>query len=160
MRFVAFLIESVIVTVALAPLLYAIHAGAEWERLNALLREALGRAAAGGDADLATLIAKSGFAGPGDFLVQVVLPIGALLACWTYLGATPGKIAIGARILDARKGSQPSNVQLLVRFAGYFVSMFALGLGFMWIGIDRRKQGWHDKIAGTVVAYADKGSVK
>jgi uncharacterized RDD family membrane protein YckC len=26
-----------------------------------------------------------------------------------------------------------------------------LYLGFLWIAFDRRKQGWHDKIAGTVV---------
>ncbi|EAV2407511.1 RDD family protein, partial [Salmonella enterica] len=24
-------------------------------------------------------------------------------------------------------------------------------LGFFWIAFDRRKQGWHDKLAGTVV---------
>jgi uncharacterized RDD family membrane protein YckC len=27
----------------------------------------------------------------------------------------------------------------------------AIGLGFLWIAFDDRKQGWHDKIAGTVV---------
>ncbi|MBT7879149.1 MAG: hypothetical protein HN738_13805, partial [Gammaproteobacteria bacterium] len=27
----------------------------------------------------------------------------------------------------------------------------ALGLGFIWIALDKRKQGWHDKLAGTVV---------
>jgi len=31
----------------------------------------------------------------------------------------------------------------------------ALGLGFFWIGIDRRKQGFHDKLANTVVVYDD-----
>lgn len=67
-------------------------------------------------------------------------------------------MVIGANILDARTGGQPSNLQLLVRYAGYFVSMFALGLGFIWIGVDRRKQGWHDKIAGTVVAYKEEGA--
>jgi uncharacterized RDD family membrane protein YckC len=24
-------------------------------------------------------------------------------------------------------------------------------LGFIWIAFDKRKQGWHDKLAGTVV---------
>jgi uncharacterized RDD family membrane protein YckC len=158
MRFIAFLIDSVIVMAVLAPLLYAIHGSGDWERLTGLLREALGRAATGGSADLAIVIATSGFAGPADFLIQVVLPIAVLLVFWKYLSATPGKMAIGARILDVRTGGQPSNLQLLVRFAGYFVSMFALGLGFIWIGIDRRKQGWHDKISGTVVAYKEKGA--
>jgi uncharacterized RDD family membrane protein YckC len=26
-----------------------------------------------------------------------------------------------------------------------------LGLGLLWVAFDRRKQGWHDKIANTVV---------
>jgi uncharacterized RDD family membrane protein YckC len=160
MRFIAFLIDSAIVMAVLTPLLYAIHGSGDWERLSELLHEALARAAAGGDANLTKVIAQSGFAGPADFLVQVVLPIAALLAFWKFRSATPGKMAIGARILDVRMGGQPSNLQLLVRFAGYFVSMFALGLGFIWIGVDRRKQGWHDKISGTVVVYEEKGADK
>jgi uncharacterized RDD family membrane protein YckC len=31
--------------------------------------------------------------------------------------------------------------------------MLPLFIGFIWIGIDRRKQGFHDKIAGTLVVY-------
>jgi uncharacterized RDD family membrane protein YckC len=160
MRFVAFLIDSVIVLAVLTPLLYAVHGSGDWERLSGQLHEALARAAAGGDANLTNVIARSGFAGPADVLIQVVLPIAALLAFWKFRSSTPGKMAIRANILDARTGGQPSNLQLLLRFAGYFVSMFALGLGFIWIGIDRRKQGWHDKIAGTVVVYEEKGRVK
>jgi uncharacterized RDD family membrane protein YckC len=26
-----------------------------------------------------------------------------------------------------------------------------LFLGIIWVGFDKRKQGWHDKLAGTVV---------
>ena len=70
---------------------------------------------------------------------------------WRLWQATPGKMAIGARIVDARSGLAPSSMQLLVRYLGYFVSTFALGLGFVWIAFDARKQGWHDKMAGTVV---------
>jgi uncharacterized RDD family membrane protein YckC len=158
MRFVAFLIDSVIVLAVLTPLLYAIHGSGDWERLSELLHEARARAAAGGDPNLTNVIKRSGFAGPADFLIQVVLPIAALLAFWRFRSSTPGKMIIGANILDARTGGGSSNRQLLLRFAGYFVSMFALGLGFIWIGIDRRKQGWHDKISGTVVAYKEKGA--
>jgi uncharacterized RDD family membrane protein YckC len=160
MRFVAFLVDSAIVLAVLTPLLYAIHGGGDWERLSGLLHEAMARAAAGGDANLSNVIAHSGFAGPADVLIQVVLPIAALLAFWKFRSSTPGKMVIRANILDARTGGQPSDLQLLLRFAGYFASMFALGLGFAWIGIDRRKQGWHDKIAGTIVAYEEKGRVK
>ena len=31
------------------------------------------------------------------------------------------------------------------------ISGALFNLGFIWIAFDKRKQGWHDKIAGTVV---------
>lgn len=89
--------------------------------------------------------------GPVDFLVSWVLPAVAVLVFWAYRQATPGKIAIGARIVDAGTGAAPTNGRLLVRYLGYYVSTLPLMLGFLWIAFDPRKQGWHDKMAGTVV---------
>ena len=63
--------------------------------------------------------------------------------------------AVAAKIVDARTGGAPSTASLVKRYAGYLVSMLPFFLGFAWIAIDRRKQGWHDKIAGTVVVYDD-----
>ena len=97
----------------------------------------------------------SGVAGFWDFLIQVVLPAAATILFWKYRGATPGKMAISARIVDARTGQAPSTGQLIGRYLSYIVSSVPLGLGFIWIGIDRRKQGFHDKLAGTVVVYDD-----
>lgn len=92
--------------------------------------------------------------GPADFLLSWVLPAVAVVIFWINRQATPGKIAIDARIVDAETGRAPSTKQLLVRYLGYYVSTFALFLGFFWIGFDRRKQGWHDKMANTVVVRA------
>jgi uncharacterized RDD family membrane protein YckC len=33
--------------------------------------------------------------------------------------------------------------------------MLVFFLGFIWVAFDKRKQGWHDKIAGTVVIRED-----
>ena len=74
---------------------------------------------------------------------------------WRYCGATPGKIALGIRIVDAKSGAAPSSLRLVLRFVGYFLSAFPLYLGFLWIAVDRRKQGWHDKIARTVVINSE-----
>jgi len=46
---------------------------------------------------------------------------------------------------------KPTIKQFLLRFLGYMVVSFTLGIGFIWIIFDRRKQGWHDKMANTVV---------
>jgi uncharacterized RDD family membrane protein YckC len=45
----------------------------------------------------------------------------------------------------------------MVRALACFISLIALGLGFFWIAFDAEKQGWHDKIAGTVVVRLPKG---
>ena len=89
--------------------------------------------------------------GPADFLVSWLLPAIAVVVFWINRQATPGKIAIDARIVDAETGAAPSTKNLLVRYLGYYVSTLPLFLGFLWIAFDRRKQGWHDKMANTVV---------
>lgn len=128
-RFVAFLIDSFVLVAIMVPLLAAVYG---WGYFDA---------------------ARTGFAGPWDFLVQVVLPAVAAIVFWRYKGATPGKMAISATIVDARTGQAPSTKQLVVRYFAYFVSILPLFIGFAWIGFDRRKQGFHDKIAGTLVIH-------
>ncbi len=39
------------------------------------------------------------------------------------------------------------------RWLGYFVSAI-LFLGFLWVLVDDKRQGFHDKMAGSVVIYA------
>jgi uncharacterized RDD family membrane protein YckC len=34
--------------------------------------------------------------------------------------------------------------------------MLPLMIGFIWVAFDPRKQGWHDKLAGTVVVRSKK----
>jgi uncharacterized RDD family membrane protein YckC len=90
-----------------------------------------------------------------DLVTLLVIAVGTL-AFWRYQGATPGKIAIAARIVDAETGAPPSTARLVIRLFAYIVSALPLCLGFLWIALDRRKQGWHDKIAGTVVIPDDE----
>ncbi len=97
------------------------------------------------------------FQGPADVLINWVLPAVAIVLFWIYRQATPGKIAIGARIVDAETGAAPSTRQLIGRYLGYYVSILPLMLGIVWVAFDPRKQGWHDKLAGTVVVRPTKG---
>jgi len=84
------------------------------------------------------------------------LAIGAaVVGFWRYCGATPGKIALAVKIVDAQSGQPPGTARLVVRFLCYFVSAVPLYLGFLWILVDRRKQGWHDKIARTIVINSE-----
>ncbi len=89
--------------------------------------------------------------GPMDVFLTWVLPALAVVVFWLARQATPGKMVFGARIVDARTGGKPSTAQALGRYLGYFVSTIPFGLGLLWVAFDARKQGWHDKLAGTVV---------
>ena len=90
-------------------------------------------------------------AGPVDFLLTWVLPAVAVIFFWMKVQATPGKMAISAKLVDAATGRTPTTGQCIGRYFGYFASMIPFGLGFLWVLFDKRKQGWHDKLAGTVV---------
>jgi uncharacterized RDD family membrane protein YckC len=96
--------------------------------------------------------------GPADVLISWVLPAVAVVAFWIARQATPGKMLIRAKIVDAETGAPLTRRQAIVRYLGYYLSMFGLFLGFFWVGWDRRKQGWHDKLAGTVVIRARRGN--
>ena len=128
-RLLAFAIDTIILVAVIVPLLLAIY-GTRYFELASL----------GG-----------GLAGIWDAFLQIVLPALAAILFWKYRGATPGKMAISAKIVDAAGGGPPSTGRLVVRYFAYLASALPLGLGFIWIGIDRRKQGFHDKIARTVV---------
>lgn len=84
---------------------------------------------------------------------KTLAPLTALVfvAFWIFSSAEPGKMVFSAVIVRASDHGKPRNWQLIVRYLGYYVSLLPFGLGFFWIGWDRRKQGWHDKMAGTVV---------
>jgi uncharacterized RDD family membrane protein YckC len=99
--------------------------------------------------------AQGGFAGFWDFMLQIVLPAVAAILFWKYRGATPGKMAISAKIVDANTGGRPATGKLVLRYIAYIASIVPFLLGFVWVAIDRRKQGFHDKIAGTLVIYDD-----
>lgn len=90
-------------------------------------------------------------AGPADFLINWVLPAIAIIAFWASKEATPGKMMLNLRIVDAETLKSASLRQLVGRYFGYFVSAFPLMLGIFWVGFDKKKQGWHDKLSGTVV---------
>jgi uncharacterized RDD family membrane protein YckC len=89
--------------------------------------------------------------GPWDVVINYLFPAIAVILFWIYKSATPGKMVLRLKIVDAKTGERPSTAQLVGRYFGYYVSTIPLLLGLIWVGIDKRKQGWHDKLAGTIV---------
>lgn len=98
------------------------------------------------------IVANDSFVmGSADVVVNYILPFVLYMVAWTKYLTTPGKAALRMRIVDAKTGGEPSLMQFVIRYLGYFLSTLPLFLGFLWVLFDRRKQGWHDKLADTVV---------
>ena len=91
--------------------------------------------------------------GGGFFLVFAILivTLGYFPFFWARGGATPGMKMFGLIVVRDRDGGPISGGQAILRLFGYWVSSLVFYLGYIWIFIDKRRRGWHDLIAGTVV---------
>lgn len=77
-------------------------------------------------------------------LAYFIIPTG-------LFGRTTGKWVAGLRVVDT-EGRVPGVAVAIPReMVGRWVSILAFTLGLAWIVFDKRRQGWHDKIAGTLV---------
>jgi uncharacterized RDD family membrane protein YckC len=88
----------------------------------------------------------------GADLAYVVLGLIVVydIGFWTWRAQTPGKMICGLKII--MKDGRPINFfKAVLRYIGYYISGIPLWLGYLWIIWDRKKQGFHDKIAGTYV---------
>ncbi|MEG2359410.1 RDD family protein, partial [Acinetobacter sp.] len=86
-----------------------------------------------------------------DIAVNYILPFAYTVAVWMLWSASPGKILLGLKIVDADTGDNIDLKQSIIRYVGYFPAMMVLFIGIFWVAFDKRKQGWHDKMANTVV---------
>lgn len=135
-RFVAFLVDSIVASIIITPLVVSLIGEIDLAnydlsdpvQVNALLMK------------LTTQLSL-------DLLFMGTI----FVLFWIFKNATPGKMMFKAVIVDAETLAAPSVLQNIVRYLAYFLSLAPFGMGFIWIGIDERKQGWHDKIARTVV---------
>jgi uncharacterized RDD family membrane protein YckC len=71
---------------------------------------------------------------------------------WMLTGQTLGKRVMGVRVVRT-DGTRLRFGNALRREIGYWLSAI-LFLGFLWILFDNRRQGFHDKLAGTIVVYS------
>jgi len=80
----------------------------------------------------------------------VMASIAYPICFWRWRGQTPGKMAAGIRVVRA-DGSPLGWRAAALRFLGYIVNWLTLGLLFVSVGVDDRKRGIHDRMAGTCV---------
>lgn len=85
-----------------------------------------------------------------DF-ISLLLQVGFVVFCWLKFAGTPGKRLLKLKVLDEQTGEHLTAGQAIIRYLGYIPSMLIFCLGLIWVGFDKKKQGWHDKMAKTVV---------
>ena len=84
--------------------------------------------------------------------INLLVSIGYNLGFWVLSGQTPGKRVLGVRVMRS-DGTRVGLGNALRRQIGYWISTI-LYLGFLWILFDNKRQGFHDKLAGTIVTYS------
>ncbi|HEY5915360.1 MAG TPA: RDD family protein, partial [Verrucomicrobiae bacterium] len=89
--------------------------------------------------------------------LALIVALAYFAGLWAWRGTSIGGIVLGLKVVRAG-GEQLSFVAALVRALAAAFSGIVLFLGFFWIAWDPEKQGWHDKIAGTVVLKLPRGT--
>ena len=84
-------------------------------------------------------------------LVGLTCYSATVLATWAY-GLTPGKWLLGLRVASRDTGEPVGFWRMALReIVGKFLAAILCYLGFIWALVDANRQGWHDKIAKTLV---------
>ena len=91
----------------------------------------------------------------GRFRLSTVL---LAVLFWEYLvlttgliGGTLGKRAFRLRVVSKDFGRPDWPTVLFREVIGRIIVTGLFFVGYLWVAVDRRKQGWHDKIADTYV---------
>ena len=86
-----------------------------------------------------------------DILIGHIIPMIITVVIWIRFSSDFGKMLYKAKIVDATSYEKPTTKQFILRYVGYYISLFPLGLGYFWVIWDSKKQAWHDKLAHTIV---------
>jgi uncharacterized RDD family membrane protein YckC len=73
------------------------------------------------------------------------------IGLWSWRGQTIGMMPFNMKVVAVADGKNIDPLRGILRYVGIIISVIPLFLGLIWAAFDSRKQGWHDKIAGTVV---------
>ena len=87
-------------------------------------------------------------------LALIIVPLAYFPYFWTKTGQTPGMKLMGIKVVRDKDGGPVTTGQAILRLIGYWVSGLVFYLGYIWIFVDKRKRGWMDLIAGTIVISA------
>ncbi len=88
------------------------------------------------------------------FTLGSLLPVLIGIGYYTYFfgnGQTFGMKVMKIKLIGTDSTYPVGYGKGFLRWIGMEISGIVLALGYIWILIDKKNQGWHDKIAGTYV---------
>jgi uncharacterized RDD family membrane protein YckC len=137
-RLVAYILDSIIIGVVITALL-----------LIGFIVLGSGTTVVGNEVATVTPGAAMGFS-----IISIICLVIAILYFpffWARGGQTPGMRPFGLRVVRDRDGSSIGWGTAFLRLIGLWVAAAVFYIGYIWIFIDKRRRGWQDLIAGTVV---------
>jgi uncharacterized RDD family membrane protein YckC len=97
-------------------------------------------------------------------LGPIIAALGMLIIIipWLYFAgfesarsqATPGKVLMHIMVTDM-EGNKPTFARATLRHFGKFISALIIFIGFLMIGLTKKRQGLHDKIGSCLVLLED-----
>jgi len=138
-RFVAYIVDSIIIGI---PVLI----------LAVILGVIIGVASSSSSSSSSTTNAAATGVSSLIQLISLVISIGYFVFFWGR-GQTLGMRLFKLRVADANTGAPIGYGRAALRFLGYVISAIVCYIGLIWAAFDARKQGWHDKMANTVVLH-------
>ena len=84
--------------------------------------------------------------------VLVLISFFYLVTTHCLCGKTFGMMFTNTRLVDAGKLTAPNSRQLFRRVLGYYVAAIPFAMGFLWILVDKKRRGWQDHLADTLLA--------
>src|SRR5260221_398722 len=85
----------------------------------------------------------------GPFLL--ILPFVYFWISTALYGKSIGKKIFGLEVISNDNSKMTWSKAFLREVIGRVISWLIFGLGYVWILFDEKRQGWHDKVAGTYV---------
>jgi uncharacterized RDD family membrane protein YckC len=135
-RLVAYIVDGIILTVVTGFL-----------GVVALIVLGVGVTTNGDTASVSTGSAAGSFV---ILFIVLLVSLGYFPYFWQR-GSTPGMRLFGLRVVRDRDGGPIGWGTAILRLIGLWISFAVFYVGVIWILIDRRRRGWHDLLAGTLV---------
>jgi len=137
-RLVAYIIDSIIVSILVT--VFAV--------IGAI---ALGAGATIVDNRVTEISSGAAAAAVVFFLIATLVGLLYFPFFWARGGQTPGMRPFALRVVRDSDGGSIGWGTALLRLVGLIIAGAVFYLGYIWIFIDKRRRGWQDLIAGTIV---------